>query len=69
MCVCQRFVYAFIRGAKGQEKLRITCILLNYLQHCFHTTKIHAGYFSEHIEEKISGLCSPERYFLDYMTL
>lgn len=34
-------VYTFIRGAKGQEKLRITYILLNYLRHRFHTTKFH----------------------------
>lgn len=47
-------VYTFIRGVKGQEKLRITCIPIN-----FHTTKFHAGFFSEHIEEKIRELCSP----------
>ena len=38
-------VYTFIRGAKGQEKLRITCILLNYLRHHFHTTKFHVVFF------------------------
>jgi len=56
MCTSE-VAYTITRGAKGQEKFRKTCILLNLAS--FSYEKVSCFFFSKQIEEKISGLCSP----------